>query len=500
MSEHDERERAEREAAEARDEAESAEREADVDRAEAEVEEAEATVEELADGGRSRERDVFENVADRIAAAEDRLRSARERLESAREAYHAARHEHRAERHAERERERGSRRAERDVERDARREERRARHEERRRMRATFGFASRGFTFDLGDLIDGGPGGEEFTDRVEGRFTVSDMPTVRVRNVSGETRISAGAPGEVRVNATKRVRGSSAEKAKRLLQNIDVRMEQRRDEITVSPHLFDQERGWLDLFRGGRVSVDLEIVVPREARIEAHTVSGELRIAGTRGPVEAQSVSGDVQLEDLQGPLWLKTVSGDATCSSYVGFAEVNSTSGDVTFESARLRDLDVVTVSGDVDVDGELAPGREHRVKTISGDVTLALGRGGYEISYKTMSGDVDASADANVTREGRKDRRVVLGAPGDEVRVHVKTVSGDLSVRRSSAEVPHEDEAAAETSARAGAPRTPPPAPPEPPAPPRSDVRDVLDRLSRGELDVDAAAAAIDEAKGGR
>lgn len=441
---------------EAKDVAMQAERDAERDAEEAEREAERA------------ERDAREQIGS--AERDERLEAAREKLEAARAAYQAAREADREERQREREREREHRGAER-AQRAQRNEQRHERH------------ASH-FSFDLGGL--GELAGEEFTEEVEGVFTVDGPPTVRTRNVSGETRVVVGSDGTVRVHARKRVRGSSADKAKRLLQNVEVRMEQQGNDIGVRPHLYEQDRGWLDLFRGGRVSVDLVITVPREASIEAHTVSGDLTVTGTRGRTEIQSTSGDVTIDDVQGPLSLRSVSGDCTCVGFVGHLEANTVSGDLSIERCRVREADIVTVSGDLSLDGDLERGDQHRIRTISGDVDLSLAGNAYEIGYKTMSGDVSMDADGRVAKDGRRDRTIFIGAEKDATRVHVKTVSGDLTVRASVATVPE------------GPPPPAAPARSASSAPDREAARDVLERLARGELDVEAAAAALDAARG--
>jgi len=303
-----------------------------------------------------------------------------------------------------------------DAEREARRAERR--EERRERRRARFGF---GIGFDpnafaesfVKDFVVGGAdlGGEEFSEPVAGHFVVSGMPFVRARNVSGRTSIRVGAVGEVVVSGRKYVRGSSADRAKRLLENVEMRMEQDGDEIRIAPHLYEQERTWVDLFRGGRVAVDLEITVPRETRLDAHTVSGELAISGTRGPAEAHSVSGDVTIDDVQGPMRLKTVSGDASVRGFAGAVDANSVSGEVSFQASRLRDASVVTVSGDIDLDGDLEGDDEHRIKTISGDVDLGVAGASYTIEFRSMSGDVETELEADVSREGRRERSRPIG-----------------------------------------------------------------------------------------
>ena len=366
----------------------------------------------------------------------------------------------------------------------------------RETVRESIGGAS---GFDLGDLA----GGEERSETIEKTFALDGPPHLHLRNVSGDTHIAVGADGEIRVRARKRVRGASEDRAKRLLENVEIRMEQSGNDLSVWPHLYEQDRGWLDLFRGGRVAVDFDITVPRGAHIDATTVSGDLDLRGTRGPVEIQSVSGDVTLSDVQGPIRLKTVSGDASCSGFAGAIEANSVSGDLTLDRCRIRGCDIVTVSGDVEVTGDLDAGRDHRLKTISGDVALALIGESYDIRFKTMSGDLDCRLTAEVTGEGRRDKHVVVGGGGAQVTV--KTVSGDLRLRPGAGAVPDASPASAEASptdpeatVRMDAAGAVTPADPTGSAEP--DLRDTLARVARGELDVEAAARALDAARGER
>ncbi|HVR87967.1 MAG TPA: DUF4097 family beta strand repeat-containing protein [Candidatus Limnocylindria bacterium] len=349
---------------------------------------------------------------------------------------------------------------------------------------------SMSFNFDLGDMAE--VGGEEYSEIVERDFTVGELPRLSVRNISGQTRITVGPNRTVHVRARKRVRGTSEERAKRLLENVEVRMDQSGDDITLRPHLYEQDRGWVDMFRGGRVAVDFDIAVPRQIRIESHTVSGDVGIVGTRGPLEVQSVSGDVTLDDVQGPTRLKTVSGDARCVDFAGQLESNSVSGDLNFDRCLFHGSDITTVSGDLRFDGDLAIAREHRIKTISGDVSLALVGSSYDIKFKTMSGDLESSSEARIVREERRDKHVIIGA--GETKITVKTVSGDLETRTTAGSVP-----VSGPDAAAEQPRDPEQTAPMTPGfdTTRADVRDLLERVARGELDVESAAAALDDAR---
>ena len=411
---------------------------------------------------------------------------------------------------AQREREREKERADREREHEQRREERRARHE----ARHEFGFRHRGLDINV-DVdpdeiarsvsaafigMDSDSDTETHDQTIEKTFTVDGMPRLRVQNVSGEIAIRVGESNQVRVVAHKRVKGGSADRAKRLLENVEVRIEQRGNDIFVEPHLYEQERSWLEMFRGKRFRVDFDITVPRECAVDAQTVSGDMEVQGTRGPMRVESVSGDVSIGDAQGPMRVKSVSGDVEVTDYVGILEGSAVSGDVSIRG-RVRSCELHTVSGDISVDLDPDPsGRESRLKTISGDVEIGLIAASCTCDYHTASGDLECDEPARIIREGRKDRMVIIGEGAG--RLHVKTVSGDLTIKPASSSLAEEPMAARASAARDSEAESQTEADPErttPMTPPASArVRDLLERLARGEVTVDEAAAKLDEARG--
>ncbi len=393
-------------------------------------------------------------------------------------------------------------------EREGRRAERQARREHRRTAIGGPGSFSLGFDAErlarpfMGDFSSDADG-KTFSETLRQTFTFEGMPRLRVRNISGETKVHVGETGgTIAIIATKRVSATSEDRAKRLLQNLEIRMEKSGDELLVEPHLYEQERGWADLFRGKRFRVDFDITVPRECAVDAHTVSGDLAVSGTRGPLELQSVSGEVALLDAEGPLRVKSVSGDVEVRRYVGHVEGNSVSGDMVFDAVRVRSLLLHTVSGDVELKGILESAREHRCRTISGDIELSLVDPDLTVEFRTASGDLESDVSSRVTRHGRKEYAVALG----QARGHVvvKTVSGDLTLRGTTQDVPGEATTEAAFVARpadagqdasvdeADVERTEPMDTPE-----AREVRSVLERLARGELGIDDAAAALDAAR---
>ena len=446
----------------------------------------------------------------------------------ARDAQGAARDAERAAHEQAREAERRAR----DHERDARRQARDARREEWRERRihvhgddigAAFGFDAGAFAKRFMKDFVSDATGDAYSETVSGEFTFDRMPRLRVRNISGQTRVRVGEPGKITVIAKKHVNASSEDRAKRQLQNLEIRMEKFGDELRVEPHLYEQERGWVDLFRGKRFRVDFEITVPQECGVDAHTVSGDLSVSGVHGPLEIQGVSGEITVEDVQGPLRLKSVSGDVECSRYVGHVEGNTVSGDVNFDSVRVRSIQLHTVSGDIELKGVLEAAREHRFRTISGDIDLSVKDPDVLVDFRTASGDLECDIPAQVDRQSRKEYTVGLG--GARGHVVVKTVSGDLTIHGTLIDVPgeptteepsrarfdvgagYEREAEPEPEAEGDVERTPGEGLPFSERSGRAmdaaaseQVRGVLEKLAKGELGVDEAAAALDAARKGR
>jgi hypothetical protein len=212
-----------------------------------------------------------------------------------------------------------------------------------------------------------------------------------------------------------------------------IRIEQ-KDRISWGP---------IQVARGG--DVEARITCPRGADLELSGGSTDLHVEGALGEVSVRTASGDARLETVQGKLQVKTASGDISVAGLESESSLMTVSGDLTVGRAEgplvaravsgdvrigsLRgSLTLSTTSGDVDVRSVEAG--EVRVETVSGDVRVGVSRGTRVwIDAASVSGDLGSEL-------GLDDR----DPDGDEhgvapvVPLHVKTVSGDVSIVRSS------------------------------------------------------------------
>lgn len=197
----------------------------------------------------------------------------------------------------------------------------------------------------------------------------------------------------------------------------------------------------------GEPDVETRITCPPGADLELSGVSTDLRVEGELGQVSVRTASGDARLETVHGELQVKTASGDisvATIASEASLATVSgdvaigraegtitarAVSGDVTIGSLR-GILGLSTTSGDIDV-RSVEAGEVH-IQTLSGDVRVGVGRGTRVwIDAGTISGDLESELgidDAEPSDGEAED------SGGPVVPLHLKTVSGDVSIVRAS------------------------------------------------------------------
>jgi DUF4097 and DUF4098 domain-containing protein YvlB len=200
----------------------------------------------------------------------------------------------------------------------------------------------------------------------------------------------------------------------------------------------------------------LHLKVPAGITLEAEGVSADIEVRGIRGDVEAGTVSGDVELDVGSKNVKASSVSGDVTVQAPAVTARVESVSGDVSIRGVKgevrgetvsgnvevhaqvARQVDLKSVSGDLELEAELAADAMIEAETMSGDVRLMVPRlPDVDIDLETYSGDIEPSEllpgftgrkRSDDEEEGREYSRTGKG-PG---RVRLHSFSGDIEVKK--------------------------------------------------------------------
>jgi DUF4097 and DUF4098 domain-containing protein YvlB len=290
----------------------------------------------------------------------------------------------------------------------------------------------------------------EQTERISKAVKIGASGQLDLSNLSGTIIVTAGPGDEVRIEAVKRGRGDTEAEAKTQLTNVTVDISERPGRVDVRTRYKEGERHV-------RVSVDYTVTAPAGTRVSARSVSGDIRITGTKGDLDVESVSGDVTIADAGQLARAKTVSGnvDITGATSAGTLDIGSVSGDVVAKGVKARRIDAGTVSGDAELtdttceaatmksvsgdvsfSGALAKAGRYEFRSHSGDVRLTVAaEPGFELDATTFSGAINSELPLTVGGEkgAAVSRRTLHGIYGDgSATIDVTTFSGSVIIRK--------------------------------------------------------------------
>jgi Putative adhesin len=227
------------------------------------------------------------------------------------------------------------------------------------------------------------------------------------------------------------------------IDEIEITMDERLGRQVVRIEQRDRIRwGPIQITWGG--DFECRVACPPGTDLDLAGASTDVRVEGELGEVSARTASGDLRLQAVAGALQVKTASGDvlvgvvggqgsiATVSGDVGIERIEAAltaravSGDITV-GAVVAELGISTTSGDVELKAVHAG--DVRVQTVSGDVRVGIARGTRVwVDAASVSGDLGSEL-------GLEGQEATAEAEGEVVPLHVKTVSGDVSIVRAAA-----------------------------------------------------------------
>ncbi|MGA8223240.1 MAG: DUF4097 family beta strand repeat-containing protein [Candidatus Acidiferrales bacterium] len=289
------------------------------------------------------------------------------------------------------------------------------------------------------------------------KFAVDGPVRLELTNGSGDSKVIAGPPGEVRVHAEFRVRSWSATSAQRLMADLRA-----NPPISQEGNLIRIGGSVVSL---GGTTIDYTIMLPAASQIRGTAGSGRIEITGVEGPVnltagsgnisatgisgdvlartgsgtiqlaaiqgevEATTGSGDVNLADVHGGIRVQTGSGTIRMAQPAGAVVASSGSGSVDAAGVK-DDLRVRTNSGSIVVVGDPQTTTYWDLRASSGNVALQVpATASFRFYARTGSGDINAAIP--IVMEGTAGKHELHARIGDgKARVEVETTSGSIAL----------------------------------------------------------------------
>jgi len=215
-------------------------------------------------------------------------------------------------------------------------------------------------------------------ERTEQVFTVGQAPTLEVESFAGDVVVRSGESGEMRIIITKKAMNSNA------LNRINVNLREDDDGVRVRASHPGVNTN---------MSIDFEILVPADARLDLDTSAGNVQVDDVRGEISAHTGAGNVRVQGAAAPVALDTGAGDVDYQGEPrGECAFSTGAGNVTLHlpadvdvEVRLDtgigniSLDGFDVEGDVsatEVDGVIGTSEQTTIKAKTGAGNISLVR----------------------------------------------------------------------------------------------------------------------------
>jgi DUF4097 and DUF4098 domain-containing protein YvlB len=259
------------------------------------------------------------------------------------------------------------------------------------------------------------------TGHFERTLQVNGTVELEVSSGSGNINVHQGAAGTVSVTA--KIHGNNGTSWLFGSGNIDERIHK----IEQNPPVVQQG----NTIRIGRIedrdltrniSIDYDVTVPPQTRLNSHTGSGDQTISGLQLPMTAKTGSGNVTVDRMSAETRVSSGSGDLKINSVKGILYADTGSGNIHADDIA-GDVFANTGSGDVDI--RQSAGGSVKAQTGSGNINL----------HGVMGGLRADAGSGNIQAEGEPTSDWRLGAGSGNITLKVPTqASFNIDARTSS------------------------------------------------------------------
>jgi hypothetical protein len=246
---------------------------------------------------------------------------------------------------------------------------------------------------------------------VQKTMTLAGEPgRIVIDNVEGFVHVSGTDGNEVRVSAHEIIRAETDADAQEAKKEVSLQFTEKPGTVSVyydAPWRCHDGQGGC---RGEQkhfynVTYDIDVQVPRTARLVVSAVSGDIRVGSTTGDFEINDVNGGIKMSDVAGAGDVHTVNGPVTVSfssNPRGPCSFKSINGqlEVYFQPGLSADLLFQTMNGGIYTDFDVtarataaAQGEQRDGKFIyrsKGPHGARVGQGGPELSFNTLNGSI--------------------------------------------------------------------------------------------------------------
>jgi hypothetical protein len=256
----------------------------------------------------------------------------------------------------------------------------------------------------------------------ERHFKVKERPLVVLQNiVNGRIEVKSWKNPEIVVT-------SSAASDK-----VAIDVEQVGDRIDINASSL------VDSAQPHEAEANFQLVVPEQTELQLKTQTGLILVEQVNGDMKLQSVAGDVHLKEVSGYIIVRTTGGSLVCTLCSGKLEFTSISGNATIVQPSLKNVNVMTTTGNILYDGDFIHTGFYQMNSGRGLIEVRFsGNDSFDLKAQTSLGTVDNQAAAFLKPDAHgghastdKFRHSLIGTVGQGLaKVELSSYSGTIRI----------------------------------------------------------------------
>lgn len=258
--------------------------------------------------------------------------------------------------------------------------------------------------------------------------------SLRIENASGPVKVVGGFDAGS-VMASARIRGASADDAKAKAERYSLVIEESEAWVTVRQPDMSGLEVTLEIQMPGSAPVEVRgesgdvLILDTKAGAKVTTKSGDVRVRGLNGSIELTTESGDLSLEDTTATMVIaENKSGQIKVRNVHGVTNLRTQNGHVEVRGSTSKVLSIETVAGPVDLDSDQPITGSLNIRTVNGDILIAIGDGSdCRVSLSTLRGVAKSSI--ALADEKRTDERITGRLGAGSGSIDVSAIMGNIT-----------------------------------------------------------------------
>lgn len=249
--------------------------------------------------------------------------------------------------------------------------------------------------------------------------------TFAAQTHNGSITINGAEVADCNLTATIIARAATEEDAKKLAEEVKIKLEPFGDKLTARIEK-------PSFMRNRSVSVSFNVTVPNQTNLQLTTHNGALKIKNLTGQLNGKTHNGKVTAEKISGTAKLKTHNGRIVCKEVAGNTQLQTHNGSVICEEVS-GDIKLRTHNGSAKAFYSTAapPVCNVSIVTHNGGVSLTAPLNfSAKVEASTHNGSI--KTDLPITVIGKVTKRKLTGTIGTgQGKLRLETHNGSIKIR---------------------------------------------------------------------